>query len=141
MVPENAITALPDCSRESSMNKGMDDKIDHVESQQWNAIDLDKHTTQDDRQLHVTSDEKARSRYLWKLDFLILPTISACYFFEYLDRGNVAVRLIPPRTRGFLTDTYRMQNCSVLVLVMILPKPALAMENILWMPYNGRSSL
>ena len=30
--------------------------------------------------------------YMRKLDFIILPTISALYFFEYLDRGNIAVR-------------------------------------------------
>ena len=33
----------------------------------------------------------AQKRYLRKLDLVILPTISALYFFEYLDRGNVAV--------------------------------------------------
>ena len=34
----------------------------------------------------------AQKRYLRKLDFTILPMISALYFFEYLDRGNIAVR-------------------------------------------------
>lgn len=33
----------------------------------------------------------AEKRYLRKLNFIILPTISLLYFFEYLDRGNVAV--------------------------------------------------
>lgn len=33
----------------------------------------------------------AEKKYLRKLDFIILPTISAFYFFEYLDRGNIAV--------------------------------------------------
>jgi hypothetical protein len=33
-----------------------------------------------------------KRRYIWKLDSIILPTISALYFFEYLDRGNIAVR-------------------------------------------------
>ncbi|KAE8393075.1 major facilitator superfamily domain-containing protein [Aspergillus alliaceus] len=32
----------------------------------------------------------AQNRYLRKLDYIILPTISALYFFEYLDRGNIA---------------------------------------------------
>lgn len=32
----------------------------------------------------------AQRRYLWKLDCIILPAISLLYFFEYLDRGNVA---------------------------------------------------
>jgi hypothetical protein len=30
-------------------------------------------------------------RYMRRLNMIILPTISALYFFEYLDRGNVAV--------------------------------------------------
>jgi hypothetical protein len=34
---------------------------------------------------------KAQKKYLQKLDYIILPTISTLYFFEYLDRGNVAV--------------------------------------------------
>ena len=38
------------------------------------------------------SSSGAIKKYLWPLDFMILPTISACYFFAYLDRGNVAVR-------------------------------------------------
>lgn len=33
-----------------------------------------------------------KRRYVWKLDCIILPTVSALYFFEYLDRGNIAVR-------------------------------------------------
>ena len=36
---------------------------------------------------------KAQRRYLWRLDTIILPAISILYFFEYLDRGNVAVSL------------------------------------------------
>lgn len=32
-----------------------------------------------------------KKRYLRKLNWIILPTISLLYFFEYLDRGNVAV--------------------------------------------------
>lgn len=95
MASGNAITALPNGSHDSSMIKGMEDKVDDLESQPSNAIDLDKINTQDVPQLHDTSDDKARSRYLWKLDLMILPTISACYFFEYLDRGNVAVRFVP----------------------------------------------
>lgn len=34
---------------------------------------------------------QSQKAYLRKLDFIILPTISAFYFFEYLDRGNIAV--------------------------------------------------
>lgn len=40
-----------------------------------------------------TPEARARVRaYMWKLDCIILPTISALYFFEYIDRGNIAVR-------------------------------------------------
>lgn len=42
--------------------------------------------------LNNTPEARARERaYLWKLDCIILPTISALYFFEYIDRGNIAV--------------------------------------------------
>jgi len=41
--------------------------------------------------LNDPSSVSAVKKYLWRLDFMILPTISACYFFAYLDRGNVAV--------------------------------------------------
>ncbi len=34
----------------------------------------------------------AQKRYVRKLDTIILPAITLLYFFEYLDRGNVAVR-------------------------------------------------
>lgn len=41
-----------------------------------------------------TPEARARERtYIWKLDCIILPTISWLYFFEYIDRGNIAVRL------------------------------------------------
>lgn len=32
-----------------------------------------------------------QKKYLRKLDMILLPTISILYFFEYLDRGNIAV--------------------------------------------------
>lgn len=38
---------------------------------------------------------RSQKLYLRKLDFIILPVISAFYFFEYLDRGNIAVSLHP----------------------------------------------
>lgn len=41
----------------------------------------------------------AQKRYLRKLDLIILPTVSALYFFEYLDRGNVAVRFMNCREK------------------------------------------
>jgi len=95
MALENSITPHSDGSRDSSTTKGLDNTVADIESQQWTAIRVDKFSSQDDqRHTYDSIDEKARNRYLWKLDFLILPAISACYFFEYLDRGNVAVRLM-----------------------------------------------
>ena len=42
--------------------------------------------------IQISDDHvKAEKRYLRTLDFIILPAISALYFFEYLDRGNIAV--------------------------------------------------
>lgn len=38
---------------------------------------------------------RAQKKYLRKLDFIILPMISSFYFFEYLDRGNIAVSSSP----------------------------------------------
>ncbi|QKX53142.1 uncharacterized protein TRUGW13939_00218 [Talaromyces rugulosus] len=41
--------------------------------------------------LNDSPESRARERaYLWKLDTIILPVISALYFFEYIDRGNIA---------------------------------------------------
>lgn len=38
-----------------------------------------------DTQILASPEEQARVRkYMWKLDCIILPTISALYFFEYL---------------------------------------------------------
>jgi hypothetical protein len=50
------------------------------------------------KQNHEILDGTAEARrierkYMRRLNIIILPTISALYFFEYLDRGNVAVRL------------------------------------------------
>ncbi|KAL2858530.1 major facilitator superfamily domain-containing protein [Aspergillus pseudoustus] len=41
--------------------------------------------------LNRTDEEwlKAQRKYLWKLDYILLPAVSILYFFEYLDRGNV----------------------------------------------------
>lgn len=44
-------------------------------------------------ELHILDSPEAREaerKYIWKLDLIILPTISALYFFEYIDRGNIA---------------------------------------------------
>ncbi|OQV03025.1 hypothetical protein CLAIMM_08125 [Cladophialophora immunda] len=42
---------------------------------------------------HVLDTDGARDaerQYMKKLNLIVLPTISALYFFEYLDRGNIA---------------------------------------------------
>jgi len=98
MTSRNLITPHSDGSCDSSTSKGVGNTVADIESKQWTATGLDKSSTQDDQRFTDGNvDERVRNRYLWKLDFLILPTISACYFFEYLDRGNVAVRLVPSR--------------------------------------------
>ncbi|KAF5855678.1 hypothetical protein ETB97_008613 [Aspergillus alliaceus] len=43
------------------------------------------------------------NRYLRKLDYIILPTISALYFFEYLDRGNIANAKLYGYSNGYAT--------------------------------------
>lgn len=46
-----------------------------------------------EKEAPVRQDEewiKAQKRYLRKLDGILLPAVSLLYFFEYLDRGNVA---------------------------------------------------
>ncbi len=57
------------------------------------------------RQLEDPEWIKAQRRYLWKLDSIILPAISVLYFFEYLDRGNVAVRFPALGSSDLLFDT------------------------------------
>src|SRR6266566_238506 len=47
------------------------------------------------KETHHLDDPEAHRRYMRKLNFIILPTISLLYFFEYLDRGNVAVSWLP----------------------------------------------
>ena len=47
------------------------------------------------KDIHILDDSEKQAlerKYMWKLDSIILPTISTLYFFEYLDRGNVAAR-------------------------------------------------
>jgi hypothetical protein len=62
--------------------------------------------------LNNTPEARARERaYLWKLDCIILPTISALYFFEYIDRGNIAVSLLQMLTRS-LVDHLTVTECK-----------------------------
>jgi len=74
------------------------DDIDHVEdareSQQGEAEGVDYAPPEIQKEAHLLEDLGyilAQKRYLRRLDLIILPAISALYFFEYLDRGNIAV--------------------------------------------------
>jgi hypothetical protein len=76
-------------------NTGEINEVEHTLS----SPDLDVNGTdyappEIQKEIHRLDDpewRKAQKKYLRKLDFIILPTISALYFFEYLDRGNAAV--------------------------------------------------
>lgn len=77
--------------------EGENDHIEDVDSRYNNTIntgiDYAPPEVQKEAQiLHDAEHLKAQKRYLRKLDCIILPTISTLYFFEYLDRGNIAVR-------------------------------------------------
>ena len=77
---------------------GTHDEVAHIE--QSGRADADNDPADDyaledaekqAQRLHDPAWLDAQKRYLRKLDLIILPTISLLYFFEYLDRGNVAV--------------------------------------------------
>jgi hypothetical protein len=58
----------------------------------------------------------AQKSYFRKLDWIILPMISLLYFFEYLDRGNIAVGGTQNLTTSFghaKTDDKRLQNAKL----------------------------
>ncbi|KUJ07654.1 MFS general substrate transporter [Mollisia scopiformis] len=59
---------------------------DNLDASDYAAPEIQKET----QVLHDPEYLQAQKRYLWKLDCIILPTISVLYFFEYLDRGNIA---------------------------------------------------
>lgn len=61
-----------------------------------------------------------KRRYMWKLDSIILPTVSALYFFEYLDRGNIAVGSSAKHWKERGSPSHRTQNSSGLLMVTIL---------------------
>lgn len=78
-------------------DNNMDDKDDvsRVESRQEDTQTNDYASRDIQKVAHRLDDTKfflAQKRYLRKLDLTILPMISILYFFEYLDRGNIAVR-------------------------------------------------
>jgi hypothetical protein len=64
-----------------------------------------------------------QKKYLRKLDFILMPTISILYFFEYLDRGNIAVRYTPIsfRSQKILMHDLRMPDCMDMPVDMKLP--------------------
>lgn len=78
------------------------DSQSHLENMQANQIsaarddvEMDGYIdTQKETNWILDGSEGARrveKQYMRRLNYLILPTISALYFFEYLDRGNIAV--------------------------------------------------
>ena len=75
---------------------GNDSEIAHVEdsNSQLDVEATDYAPPEIQKEIRVLTDPewiKAQKSFLRKLDFIILPTISALYFIEYLDRGNIAV--------------------------------------------------
>ena len=51
----------------------------------------DNEVQEHQRVLDTEGARDAEREYMKKLNLIVLPTISALYFFEYLDRGNIAV--------------------------------------------------
>lgn len=79
-----------------------DEENDHIEdiasSNKENVNENDYAPPEIQREaeiLHDAAHLAAQKKYLRKLDFSILPAISILYFFEYLDRGNIAVSCSP----------------------------------------------
>jgi hypothetical protein len=64
--------------------------VDDIESKGYADAAIQKQN----REVFDSTDEARRieRRYMRRLNLIVLPTISALYLFEYLDRGNVAVR-------------------------------------------------
>lgn len=61
-----------------------------------------------------------QKKYLQKLDLILMPTISILYFFEYLDRGNIAVcyTTISTRSQKILMHDLRTPDCTDMPLDM-----------------------
>ena len=90
---------IPNDERLTAMTTEKDNKI-HLEDGQSAPIEAletrgyaDASIQKQNREILDGTVEAKRieRRYMWRLNYLVLPTISALYFFEYLDRGNVAV--------------------------------------------------
>jgi hypothetical protein len=99
------------------------DGTDHVESIQT-IMQKDDRIFEDAQKAADRLDDPewilAQKRYLRRLDLIILPMISTLYFFEYLDRGNIAVSqpsrdlhwsISAEKIRGFLErETLRLRQ-------------------------------
>ena len=98
MATKGALNGYGDSSHIEQVAVDLDtvaEKID-MEAKGYAELEIQKETHE------VLDDPDARKyerRYLRKLDMIILPTVSGLYFFEYLDRGNVAVSSSFPRLR------------------------------------------
>jgi hypothetical protein len=74
------------------------DEPEHVEDSYIQAMEGDEgkqleNVPENEKWASTQYDEewvKAQKRYLRKLDYILLPAVSLLYFFEYLDRGNIA---------------------------------------------------
>ena len=82
---------------------------------------------------------EAERKYIWKLDLIVLPTISALYFFEYIDRGNIAVKNFESlRTAiNLMRKPHRMQSCTDSTPVMILQDREWDLGRSRLRPLNG----
>jgi hypothetical protein len=79
-------------------NLSEEDRVAVVSNEEQNGyapIDIQKEAQLGDDPERIENQNK----YLRKLDMILMPTISLPYFFEYLDRGNIAVGSIPSRLR------------------------------------------
>lgn len=87
---------------------GHKDSPSHLENMQTNQITTARDDVEMDGYIDTQKEtdwildgsveaRRIEKQYMRRLNYLILPTISALYFFEYLDRGNIAVS--PPPFR------------------------------------------
>lgn len=76
--------------------KDLPSHLENIDSNQINTATIDYVDMETQKQTDwvLNGSEEARKfekQYMRRLNHLILPTVSALYFFEYLDRGNIAV--------------------------------------------------
>lgn len=94
------------------------------------------------RNLNDPAWTQAQRRYLRKLNSIILPAISVLYFFEYLDRGNVAAGPVSGYAvlREVLSDIlicYRMPSCTDSTQAIVPQAGALVPEPGVSPRHNG----